>query len=312
MPVSEFNLIDQYFKRSLKNQTVNRLGIGDDCALMHVPDGHELAVTTDTMVEGVHFFAGVDAESLGYKLLAVNLSDLAAMSAKPVSVSLALTLPEVNESWLRDFSAGFFQLAEQFAVDLIGGDTTAGPLTLSVQAMGLVLKDEAVRRSGARQGDLIFVTGNLGDAGLGFKIVSGYTGIESTNAVAHFHRPQPRVKEGLAIRHYANACIDLSDGIASDLKHILKHSQVGATLDWELLPISPDTQEYIQQTGDWQLPLVAGEDYQLCFTVSPEKLDLIDIECTKIGVVQQQPGLRLSRNGRIEPIEVKGFEHFSK
>ena len=311
MSVSEFGLIQRYFSSQAISNSVNRLGIGDDCALMSIPSGYELAITTDTMVENVHFFAGTDPKALGHKLLAVNLSDLAAMGAEPVSVTLALTLPEVDEDWLKKFSEGFLNLAKQFSVDLIGGDTTSGSLTLTVQALGVVPEGHAIRRSTAKPGDLVFVTGNLGEAGLGLKINAGYECGSPETALKQFNQPNPRVKEGLAIRAYANSCIDLSDGIASDLKHILEKSDVGAWLDWDKLPLSREVDEYINVTGDWVMPLSAGDDYELCFTVSPDKVDAIDIACTQIGVIEKKPGLRIQRDGVTEDIEVKGFEHFS-
>lgn len=312
MSVSEFGLIQAYFSKPLKNKPVNLLGIGDDCALMSVPEGYELAITMDTMVENIHFFPSVKPEQLGYKLLAVNLSDLAAMGAKPVSVTLALTLPEVNEAWLKGFSTGLHKLATQFAVDLIGGDTTAGPLTLTIQAHGLVPKGQAIKRSTAKADDLVFVTGYLGDAGLGLKINSGFDCATPENALMRFNQPEPRVEEGLAIREYASSCIDLSDGLASDLKHILQKSAVGATLDWSKMPLTAEVKDYIEETGDWMMPLVAGEDYELCFTVPADKIDLIQINCTQIGVIEKRQGLRLQRHGVTEKLEAKGFEHFSK
>ncbi len=311
MSLSEFSLIQNYFSKQSLINPVNRLGVGDDCGLIAVPEGYELAITTDTMVEGVHFFAGTDPKLLGHKLLAVNLSDLAAMGAIPVSITLALTLPKVNESWLASFSEGLFKLAKQYSVDLIGGDTTSGPLTLTIQALGLVEKGRGLLRSAAKTGDLIFVTGALGDAGLGLKIEKGYDCSSSQRALNRFHTPEPRIIEGLAIRNYANACIDLSDGIASDLRHILDKSQVGASLDWEKLPLSDEVKEYINVTDDWELPLIAGDDYELCLTVSPDKAKLIDIKCTEVGVIESEPGLRIQRFGVIENMEMKGFEHFS-
>ena len=311
MADSEFSLIQRYFCSQRHINAVNRLGIGDDCALMSVPDGYELAITTDTMVEGIHFFADVDPASLGHKLLAVNLSDLAAMGASPVSVTLALTLPNVNESWLQAFSKSFLNLARTFSVDLIGGDTTTGPLTLTVQALGLVPEGQALKRSGAKVGDLVFVTGRLGDAGLGLKIYSGYQCSSTETALNRFDRPSPRVNEGLAIRKFASSCIDLSDGLASDLKHIAEKSFVGVKIDWDSLPLSNEVKRYIDKTEDWALPLVAGDDYELCFTVSPEKVDSINVNCTQIGVVEAQLGMRLQRLGVVEKLEVKGFEHFS-
>ncbi len=311
MAVSEFGIIQRYFSRQVKNIAVNRLGVGDDCALMSVPSGYELAITADTMVEGVHFFAGADPKQLAHKLLAVNLSDLAAMGAEPVSVTLALTLPKVDEDWLKAFSEGFFALAKQFSVDLVGGDTTSGALTLTVQAFGLVPKGQAIKRSTAKVGDLIFVTGCLGEAGLGFKIEQGYSCVTPKSALMQFHNPNPRINEGLSVRSYASACIDLSDGIASDLKHVLEASGVGASIDWAKIPLTEQVNDYINETGDWQMPLSAGEDYELCFTVSPEKVSAINVECTQVGVIEVRAGLRINRFGVTEQLQVKGFEHFS-
>lgn len=311
MPLSEFALIQRFFTKQLITNPSTRLGIGDDCALLSIPDGFELAVTTDTMVENVHFFAGADPELLGHKLLAVNLSDLAGMGAKPVSVTLALTLPKVDENWLTAFAKGFLNLAERHSVDLIGGDTTSGPLTLTVQAMGLVPKGRALRRSAARPGDFIYMTGFLGDAGLGLKIKQGYCCADSDAALTRFNRPDPQIEAGLALIGVANACIDLSDGLAGDLGHILEQSQVGACLDWDALPLSKAVQTYINDTGDWAMPLTAGDDYELCFTVSPDQADKLAVAAAKIGIIESQPGLRLHKSGNIQPLEVKGFEHFS-
>ena len=263
------------------------------------------------MVENVHFFAETAPELLGHKLLAVNLSDLAAMGAKPVSVMLALTLPKVDENWLTAFAEGFLNLAERYSVDLIGGDTTSGPLTLTVQAMGLVPKGQALIRSAAKPGDWIYVTGRLGDAGLGLKIKQGYNCADSEAALTRFNRPEPQVEAGLALIGVANACIDLSDGLAGDLGHILEQSHVGACLDWETLPLSKAVLSYIDDTGDWSMPLMAGDDYELCFTVSPERAAQLTIAATKIGVIESQPGLRLNKSSTIQALEVKGFEHFS-
>lgn len=311
MPVSEFALIQRFFTQQPVKNSSTRLGIGDDCALMSIPEGFELAITTDTMVENVHFFAGADPELLGHKLLAVNLSDLAAMGAKPVSVTLALTLPKVDENWLTAFARGFLSLAERHSVDLIGGDTTSGPLTLTVQAMGLVPKGRALMRSAARPGDIIYMTGCLGDAGLGLKIKQGYSCADPEAALTRFNRPEPQIEAGQALIGIANACIDLSDGLAGDLGHILQQSRVGACLDWDALPLSKAVLAYINDTGDWSMPLSAGDDYELCFTVSPEQAAQLTVAATKIGVIEAQPGLRLNKSGATTPLEVKGFEHFS-
>ena len=311
MPLTEFSLIQRFFTRQRVKNPSTRLSIGDDCALLSVPDGYELAVTTDTMVEAVHFFAGTDPEQLGHKLLAVNLSDLASMGAKPLSVTLALTLPKVDENWLAAFAKGFLGLAERYSVDLIGGDTTSGPLTLTVQAMGLVPKGKALMRSSARPGDFIYLTGSLGEAGLGLKIVQGYRCAHPDAALTRFNRPDPQIDAGLALTGIANACIDVSDGLAGDLGHILEQSRVGARLDWDTLPLSEAVRAYINDTGDWLMPLIAGDDYELCFTVSPEKAALLTIDCTKIGVIEAAPGLRLYKSGAVQPLTSNGYEHFS-
>jgi thiamine-monophosphate kinase len=309
MAQAEFDLIRRYFAVHKPQHRFTQLGIGDDCALLNLPADYQLAVTADTMVENVHFFADVEPELLGHKLLAVNLSDLAAMGAEPFAVTLALTLPKIDHAWLQAFSQGFIQLAQQHQVDLIGGDTTSGPLTLTVQAMGAVPKGKALLRSNAKVGDLIYVTGQLGDAGLGLKIKQGYICDNPAPVLARFNQPQPRVAQGLALRDVAHACIDISDGLAADLGHILEKSEVGASLDWDKLPLSAEVQRYIQQSGDWQLPLVAGDDYELCFT-APAQSQLPD-GCYCVGVIEAKAGLRILRDGQPQTLEVTGFEHFS-
>ena len=312
MALTEFSLIQQFFAQHLPKNASTALGIGDDCALLSVPAGYQLAVTADTMVEGVHFFAGADPEQLGHKLLAVNLSDLASMGAKPLAVTLALTLPSVDADWLRAFSTGFLNLAEQYGVDLIGGDTTSGPLTLTVQAMGVVPNHKALLRSGAKVGDLIYMTGALGDAGLGLKINLGYQCPQPDAALQRFNTPDPQIAAGLALIDIASACIDISDGLAADLGHILKRSDVGACLEWESLPLSAAVQHYIAETGDWAMPLTAGDDYQLCFTVSPDKVAQLKGQYTSIGIIESTPGLRLRKSGIVQAFVSKGYEHFSK
>ena len=310
MALAEFNLIKQFFTRPAK-QGGTQLSVGDDCALLTIPEGFELAITVDTMVEGVHFFADVDPKHLGHKLLAVNLSDLASMGAEPVAVTLALTMPQVDVLWLEDFAQGLFTLADQYTIDLIGGDTTSGPLSLTIQAMGLVPRQQALRRSAAKVGDLIYVTGCIGDAGLGLKVKQGYVGDNDLQALVRFNLPEPRVAEGLALRSVANACIDISDGLVADLGHILEKSSVGARLDYQKIPVSDAVMAYINETQDWRMPLIAGDDYELCFTVAPENVEKLSIDCTYIGVIEQEQGLRLERAGQVSNFVVGGFEHFS-
>lgn len=311
MAVAEFDLIRRYFAAEAPQHRFSQLGIGDDCALLEIPAGQQLAVTVDTMVESVHFFADADPELLGHKLLAVNLSDLAAMGAEPFAVTLALTLPKVDEAWLVAFARGFFNLARRYHVDLIGGDTTSGPLTLTVQAMGTLPCGGGLLRSGAQVGDLIYVSGPLGDAGLGLKIKQGYLCDDPAEALRCLHQPQPRVAEGLALRGTATACIDISDGLAADLGHILDKSGVGACIDWDGLPLSKQVVDYTAATGDWLLPLVAGDDYELCFTVPKAATRALPAGCRCVGVIESEPGLRIKREGQVVTLEAKGFEHFS-
>lgn len=311
MALAEFDLINRYFAVHKPRHPFTQLGIGDDCALLQLPADKQLAVTTDTMVENVHFFADADPESLGHKLLAVNLSDLAAMGAEPFAVTLALTLPKIDETWLQAFAKGFIGLAHRHNVDLIGGDTTSGPLTLSVQALGAVPQGRALLRSGAKAGDLIFVTEQLGNAGLGLKIKRGYHCDDTELPLRCFNQPQPRLAEGLALRGIASACIDISDGLASDLGHILERSQVGACLEWAQIPLSMQVQDYIQQSSDWQMPLIAGDDYELCFTVPASMAHKVPVGCHCVGIIETEPGLRIKRNGQIHQLHAKGYEHFS-
>ena len=233
------------------------------------------------------------------------------MGAEPFAVTLALTLPKVDEHWLKAFSSGFIALAHQYNVDLVGGDTTSGPLTLTVQAMGKVPQGRALLRSSAKAGDLIFVTGQLGNAGLGLKIKQGFACDDPDLPLRCFNQPQPRVSEGIALRDIASACIDISDGLASDLGHILEQSRVGACLDWDQIPLSSQVQAYIQQTGDWPMPLTAGDDYELCFTVPDSLVDNVPSGCRCVGVIEAEPGLRIKREGRIDTFEARGYEHFS-
>ncbi len=311
MALSEFALIDQYFAQQSLSNPMNKLGIGDDCAIAQIPAGHRLILTADTMVENTHFFSDADPEQLGHKLLAVNLSDLAAMGAEPFAVTLALTLPTINPDWLEAFSKGFLALAKQHQVDLIGGDTTKGPLSLTVQAMGVAPEKQALLRSGAKPGDYIFVTGDIGLSGLGLKIKQGLYDKDCEQALRQFNAPLPRIEEGVKLRGIANACIDISDGLAADLTHILTKSEVGATIAFDKLPLHVSVIDYIKQSQDWRFPLISGEDYQLCFTVPSNRCTEINFECTEIGRIEASPGLRVLYNGRIEQLEERGFEHFS-
>lgn len=312
MALAEFDLIARYFKAPTKRHDTTQLGIGDDCAVLRVPAGFELALTTDTMVEQIHFLAGTDPEALGHKLLAVNLSDLASMGAQPLAVMLALTLPKADASWLAAFARGFLALAERYQVDLIGGDTTQGPLTLTVQAIGLLPIGQALKRSTAQIGDIVCVTGNLGDAGLGLKIAQGnYAAMHTEEALIRFNRPEPRVLDGLALSGIASAAIDISDGLVADLGHIAQQSGVGIELSYEHLALSPAVQRYISSTDDWQMPLLAGDDYELGFTISQENLGKLNRPYVQIGRVIEGNGVVVYKEGIQQILTGRGYEHFS-
>lgn len=319
MPISEFDLIARYFTRQDVRRADVALGIGDDCALLRVPNGMELAVTTDTLVRGVHFPDDTLPEALGHKALAVNLSDLAAMGAEPAWATLALTLPEADERWLEAFARGLLGVAERFKVQLVGGDTTQGPLSVTLQVFGFVPEGLALRRDAARPGDLIYVTGTLGDAGLGLGILQGRLPGSPPKVdylVERLERPLPRVEAGLGLRGIARAAIDVSDGLLADLGHMLKASGVGATVQVERLPLSAAFRAVAGE--DWNVALSSGDDYELCFTAPPDRRDEVEavaretgVPCACIGVIEQAPGLRLVRNdGAAYTPSGRGYEHF--
>ena len=319
MPLSEFDLIHRYFRDLTPARDDVLLGVGDDCALLDTAKDKALAITIDTLVEGRHFAPGVDAADLGHKALAVNLSDLAAMGADPAWVTLALTLPRADEPWLESFARGFGALAREHGVALVGGDTTRGPLSVTVQAHGFVVPGQALRRDGARPGDLVYVTGTLGDAGLALLVEQGlYTRPQHLGFLRRrLARPVPRIGAGKALRGLATAAIDISDGLASDLGHILDASGCGATLQLEQLPLSAAVREYVEETGDWNLPLSAGDDYELCITVPEARQGEVEsigqtLDCglAWIGSIDRAPGLRCLREDGTTLDAAAGYDHF--
>lgn len=313
----EFDLIRKYFTRPSTRQDVV-LGVGDDAALLRVPAGQELVVCVDTLVAGVHFPVDTPAEAVGYKSLAVNLSDLAAMGATPAWATLALTLPEADEAWVEDFSAGFHRLASRFAVDLVGGDTTRGPLSVTVQVMGLVPRGQALRRAGARVGEGIYVTGTLGDAALGLRhwAERGQGDAHRDRLVERLTHPDPRIEAGLALRGQARCAIDISDGLLADLGHVLEASGVGATLQLSEVPLSEAFRAVCGDTPDWSLALAGGDDYELLFTL-PEGVAGLLRTCVptafmRIGTIDAEPGLRvLDADGRPYSLPKPGYQHFT-
>ncbi|MES9942589.1 MAG: thiamine-phosphate kinase [Candidatus Thiodiazotropha sp. 6PLUC2] len=316
---TEFALINRYFKKLTNSREDVVLGIGDDAALLEVPDDMSLAVSMDTLVSGIHFFEQVAPESLGHKALAVNLSDLAAMGADPAWVTLSLTLPEVDETWVYEFCRGFAGLANQYGVQLIGGDTTRGPLSISVQVHGFVPQHLAMRRGGARVGDDIYVTGTLGDAAFALKQLKQSKSPSALAPLERLERPQPRVEAGLALRHLAHSAIDLSDGLLADLGHILSLSGVGATLQLETIPLSAEVASAMGLHRDWSLIVAGGDDYELCVTLpASDREEVAEIASglglfiTRIGQIEKQQGLRCrdSNGDHWSPAHL-GFDHFS-
>lgn len=322
MPLSEFSLIDRYLAAQGLQRADVVLGIGDDGALLQPPAGQQLVITLDTLVADVHFFADVDPEALGHKALAVNLSDLAAMGATPAWATLGLTLPQVDEAWLAGFCRGFFALADRYQMQLVGGDTTHGPtLTITVQAHGFIPPAQALRRDGAKPGDAIYVTGMLGDAGLALAAAYGNVALTADHRAVvqgRLERPAPRIAQGLALRGIASAAIDISDGLAQDLGHILDRSHVGARLAVERLPLSPALMASVAREEALKLALTSGDDYELCFTVPPERIARLeavaatwDCPCTCIGEIVAESDLQLSHaDGSAFPLDRLGYDHF--
>jgi thiamine-monophosphate kinase len=316
---SEFDLISRHFTRPAANAV---LGVGDDCALVDVTNGMDLTVSTDTMVSGTHFFPDVDPEHLGHKALAVNLSDIAAMGAMPYWAMLALTVPSVDHAWLAAFAKGFFDLATEYNVSLIGGDTTRGPLTLTVTIMGEVPAGAALRRSGAKAGNDIWVSGNVGDAALAVAHRHGKVVLAEADyreAVMRLYEPTPRVALGQALRGMATAAIDISDGLLADLGHICRLSGVGATVDLGSIPVSAIGAKHFESDSGRTAIVAGGDDYELCFTAPPnsresiaELTDVLGVPLTRIGQVKRGKGVSLlGPDGKAVKIDGRGYDHFS-
>jgi thiamine-monophosphate kinase len=322
MPLGEFELIARYFTRPVKRAV---LGVGDDCALLMPSPGMQLAVSSDLLVEGRHFLSTVAPEALGHKSLAVNLSDLAACGASPLAFTLMLALPVANEVFLRGFSAGLFALADAQGIELVGGDTTAGPLTVGITVLGEVPPGAALRRDSARVGDDLWVShppsGGIGDARLALEVFRGTAQLHS-DAFAQLRRamewPQPRVALGVALRGVAHSAIDLSDGLGGDLGHVLTSSRVGALLEWSALPRSPilSTQPLALQQ---QCVLGGGDDYELLFSAAASArsavqraADQTGVAVSRVGEVQAEAGLRVrGPDGTVALWTGRSFDHFA-
>ncbi|MBV1775967.1 thiamine-phosphate kinase [Burkholderiaceae bacterium DAT-1] len=313
--MGEFELIRRYFTRSSANAV---LGIGDDAALVAPSAGMQLAIAADTMVEGRHFFPGTDPHSLGWKALAVNLSDMAAMGADPRWFTLCLTLPSVDERWLSGFAEGLFALADRFGVSLIGGDTTSGPLSISIQIIGEVPVGRALRRSGAQAGDDVWLSGVTGAAALAVRQRMGEVvvgDLEREFCAGKLDRPEPRVVLGQALRGIATSAIDVSDGLLADLGHIAKASGVQILLDQWAIPLPPLS---VRAELLDELVLSGGDDYELVFTAPASRRTLVEdlalsagVSLTRIGMVEAGNGVALfGRDGHIVQPHKAGFDHF--
>jgi len=316
--MTEFDLIRRYFTRATPNAL---LGIGDDAALLKVSNGNVLAVSCDMLVSGTHFFPDADPFLLGHKTLAVNLSDMAAMGATPRWATLAIALPDADETWLEKFSAGFFALAQQYGVELIGGDTTRGPLNLCVTILGEVPAQQALQRSGAQIGDEIWVSGSLGDAALALAHLQGrieLSGGELAACAQVLHQPQPRVALGLALCGIASSAIDISDGLLADLGHILDASHAAAEIGLALLPVSSVMRAYVELPLGKQCALSGGDDYELCFTAPVVRHAEIMSISARLGLPLTCIGKVVAGNGCIVHdaagnrlnLGSGGYEHF--
>ncbi|MFK3705174.1 thiamine-phosphate kinase [Raoultella sp. BIGb0138] len=322
MACGEFSLIARYFDRVKSRRLDVETGIGDDCALLNIPDKKTLAISTDTLVAGNHFLPDIDPADLAYKALAVNLSDLAAMGAEPAWLTLALTLPEADEAWLESFSDSLFMQLNYYDMQLIGGDTTRGPLSMTLGIHGFVPPGRALKRSGAKPGDWIYVTGTPGDSAAGLAILQDRLVVESAAdadyLLARHLRPLPRVLQGQALRDLASSAIDLSDGLIADLGHILKASGCGARIDLDALPLSDALLRQVAPEQALRWALAGGEDYELCFTVPELNRGALDVAIGQLGarftcigqVGAEADGLQLLQAGKPVQLDLKGYDHF--
>lgn len=320
MPLSEFELIERYFRGCGAKRADVHLGVGDDAAVLESPAGMELVAAVDSLVDGVHFPHGSPAASVGHRALAVNLSDLAAMGARPAWALLALTIPRADESWLSEFAAGMAALARAHDVALVGGDTTSGPLCVTVQILGHVPRSCALLRSGGRAGDAVFVSGSPGDAAAGLAIeqdklaASGETG---TYLRERFLYPTPRNALGERLRDYASACIDVSDGLLGDAAKLARASACGVEIRYEDLPVSEALERVAGAERARELALTGGDDYELCFAVRPAHVGRFLAELpperwgySRIGTLREAPGADVLRDGTVMVFSHSGFDHF--
>lgn len=322
MPLTEFSLIKKYFSDIHYSDKIVALGVGDDCAAFDIPSNQQLLVSVDTLVEGVHFPVGADAENLALRALLVNLSDIAAMGAKPCAFTLSLSLPKIEEQWLGAFAQGLKKLAKEYGLSLVGGDTTRGPLSISIQIFGVARREQLLKRSNAQCGDNIVVTGYLGDAAAAIPFLNSDSNTLTTQQqhfLQRYYQPDVRVEFAQAIAPIANSAIDISDGFAADLGHILQASNCGAVVYCQQLPASAPLGESLSATERLAHMLSGGDDYELCFTVAEARWQEIvniaeghQVPIACVGVVNatsdcvflDQAGVKLNP-------EILGFQHFS-
>ncbi|MCW8195195.1 thiamine-phosphate kinase [Proteobacteria bacterium 005FR1] len=320
MALNEFDLIEKYFQQRQPGAFGVSLGIGDDCALLMPPAGKALATTIDTLVAGNHFPENADPELIAERALRVNLSDMAAMGGEALWFTLALTLPSADAPWLDGFARGLFQAASEFHCALVGGDTTRGPLSITIQVMGAVELNQALLRGNARPGDLVYVTGTLGDAAAAVAVIRNRLKVGKAAfayLMSHYYRPLPRLKEGQMLAGIASAAIDVSDGLLADLGHICKSSGVGALIDWERVPVSEALAKVArpEQVREWALS--GGDDYQLCFTVPPAQALHVEqmvsqkrLSASQIGEIVRGEGVSCRYKGRPIALGKTGYQHF--
>ncbi|QCI17414.1 thiamine-phosphate kinase [Buchnera aphidicola (Aphis helianthi)] len=323
MKYNEFEIISNFFNKYQKTDKNLIKGIGDDSALIKIPKHNILAISTDTLVEGTHFFKNITPKNLAYKTIAVNLSDLAAMGALPKWITLSITMPKSDNQWLKCFSENFFKILNQYKIILIGGDTNCGPLSITISVYGLIQGEKALLRENAKEGDLIYVTGYLGESAAGFFLLQKkkyLINIKTKKYLIQKHlNPIPRISEGIILRNFANSAIDISDGLISDLGHILKKSQCGADIYLNKLPISKNLTNNFKKTNYFNWALYFGEDYELCFTISKKNIKKLNlaiqknlIQCKHIGyVTSQEKGLNLIKNNKKVNFKNIGFNHFN-
>ena len=322
MALNEFSLIQQYFS-SLGTASGIALGVGDDCAVLDVPEGEQLVVTVDTLVAGVHFPANASPGDIAHRSLRVNLSDIAAMGAEPRWFTLALTLPEAREPWLQEFSQALSEDASVFGCALVGGDTTAGPLSITIQLFGTVPRGKALTRSGAKAGDHIYVTGSLGEGAAALFLFGREDDAvivedERERLLHRFYRPKPRLLEGLRVRDLASAALDISDGLMADLGHIAEASGLGAEVELDRLPIAPWLMALAAPSRVTEWALSGGDDYELCFTVPEEHQVAVesliscgDLSACCIGQMSRELGVRcVDKLGHLVNVGTAGYLHF--